>query len=175
MSKIKIDHILFDMDGVMCNFVDYVQGKIQVPVEQFFNTSEMDQFMHTHTRHYNLFEQLDPLEDFAVMRALFKRFHCFTDHVDVSVCTMTAGSHTHAAHQKTNWLLEHGMTDLEGFLPNLKFTTSQKGKSVYANSRTLLIDDSHGCCTPFIAAGGHAIQHKDAFSTIKTLYAKYEF
>jgi len=61
------------------------------------------------------------------------------------------------------WLKKHGIT----YHPN--FVNSKIEKAKYASWSSILIDDSVGCISPFIEAGGHGILHTNASNSIRML------
>jgi hypothetical protein len=65
--------------------------------------------------------------------------------------------------QKLKWLKEKNIPYKANFVHN------KEQKAQYATSRSILIDDSVGCISPFIAAGGHGILHTNSSDTISIL------
>lgn len=63
--------------------------------------------------------------------------------------------------QKIDWLQEYNL----GHLPAI-FTHTKLQKSLFATSKTLLIDDSVKCIEPFKEKGGYGILHQNVKQTI---------
>lgn len=66
-------------------------------------------------------------------------------------------------HQKRQWLEKHNIPYRAIFVHN------KKEKAQYATPTSILIDDSVGCVSPFIEAGGYGILHVNASDSISLL------
>jgi hypothetical protein len=62
---------------------------------------------------------------------------------------------TEAKRQKLVWLKKHNIPYKANFVRN------KEEKAEYATPKSILIDDSIGCITPFNKAGGNGILHLD--------------
>lgn len=72
-----------------------------------------------------------------------------------SVGTFDVDQGAEAKIQKQKWLMKNGI----GWKAN--FVRTKHEKAQYATPKSILVDDSIGCITPFTAAGGHGILHDD--------------
>ena len=134
--------IYLDVDGVIADFNKEYESLQSLNDDHIrFREAVME---------YKIFEKLDMMPD-----------------IKVEILTST-GTHNpfqsdEAKRQKTKWLLQHGIE----YKPN--FSQSKSEKAAYATPRTILIDDSIGCISPFIEAGGHGILHVNATDSIRIL------
>jgi hypothetical protein len=65
--------------------------------------------------------------------------------------------------QKMHWLNKHNIPY------KANFVRTKTEKAQFAGSTSILIDDSVGCISPYIAAGGHGILHTNSSETISIL------
>lgn len=147
--------LYLDMDGVLCDFdTKYAEiypdledkRKFQIAVEE-----------------HEIFKNLKPMPD-----TLQLLLHVATlKHIHIEILTSVGTFDENVGHkvklQKAYWLEKNNIPHK----PN--FVKSKAEKAEYANKKSILIDDRVGCVEPFIAAGGHAILHKNAKTTIVEL------
>ena len=93
---------------------------------------------------------LDYLKSVPTQKAILSSTGGFNDHN--SICR-----------QKVNWLRNHNIDFPAVFVPGKEY------KPGYANSNSILIDDTLSIITNFQKAGGAAIHHTDAIETIQYL------
>ena len=150
MEKIKL---YLDMDGVLADFHKaYYAGRIRDG--SWDKTRFRDMVMQ-----YQIFEDLDPMpnaRELLDFTAGFKHTHDIEIEILTSVGTFDEVQGKEAKRQKLEWLRKQGITY------KANFVRTKHEKAQYANSKTILIDDSHGCVKPFTIAGGHGILHEDA-------------
>ena len=154
-GKTLIRKIYLDMDGVLADF----SKEYRAMWNSF--TFDREQFRES-VMQRKIFERLDKMSDADVLLGYVAKLP-----VEIEILT-SMGTHrtdqgNAAKEQKNNWLRKHGIVYKSNFVRN------KPEKAEYAESDTLLIDDSVGCIEPFRAAGGHAILHTDAVSTIAQL------
>ena len=148
------------MDGVLADFsTAYTKLRTGAPDNaKRFRSSVMD---------HKIFETLDFMPDAHELLNHVK--HILNSNKDVHVEILTStGTHDpfqaeEAKRQKKVWLKKHGIT----YHPN--FVNSKIEKAKYASWSSILIDDSVGCISPFIEAGGHGILHTNASNSIRML------
>lgn len=150
-----IKKIYLDMDGVLADFVK----EYRAMWNSF--TFDREQFRESVLQR-KIFERLDKMPDADVLLGYVSKLP-----VEIEILT-SMGTHrtdqgNAAKEQKRSWLCQHDITYKANFVRN------KPEKAQYASQETLLIDDSIGCIEPFRAAGGHAILHTDAVSTITQL------
>jgi hypothetical protein len=144
--------LYLDMDGVICNFEKAYRAMWD---EYKFDRERFREAVITRRIFQNLEWMpngeafLDEIEDIA------------SDYnLRVEMLTSTGSSRTDmkasAIEQKTYWLCNNGVY----WIPN--FVCSKPEKAQYAKNHTILIDDSIGCITPFIEAGGVGLLHVDS-------------
>jgi hypothetical protein len=147
--------LYLDMDGVLANFMKaYTVYDPHKEDRKKFRDSVMQ---------YKIFEDLEFMPDTQELLNHVSKLRG----VDVQILT-SMGTHdpiqgNEAKRQKIVWLNKRNIP----YKPN--FTRNKEEKAQYAKSTSILIDDSIGCVSPFIRAGGQAILHVHASDTIKLL------
>jgi hypothetical protein len=147
--------LYLDMDGVLANFMKaYNAYDPHKEDRKKFRDSVMQ---------YKIFEDLEFMPDTQELLNHVSKLRG----VDVQILT-SMGTHdpiqgNEAKRQKIVWLNKRNIP----YKPN--FTRNKEEKAQYAKSTSILIDDSIGCVSPFIRAGGQAILHVHASDTIKLL------
>jgi hypothetical protein len=168
-----IETIYVDMDGVLVDmeryFLEncggdsfYIKDKLGVP--------ELIKLFHQHIKNEDMFSNLHPMDDHELAK------HTMASLISggYKVCILSCTSQTFLGNeigdmmqaQKMRWLHHNKFfrMDIEA-----KFVDSHAEKAKYANSTTLLIDDSLACIEPFRAKGGHVIQHESFNKTNEEL------
>ena len=147
--------LYLDMDGVLADFnKEYTKLDPQRADRKRFREAVMN---------YKIFTHLDFMPD---TQELLNHVSKLRD-IDVQILT-SMGTHdpvqgNEAKSQKLTWLEKHNIPYKANFVRN------KQEKSNYATPNSILIDDSVGCISPFIAAGGHGILHVNASETISIL------
>jgi 5'(3')-deoxyribonucleotidase len=147
--------LYLDMDGVLADF-----GKEYVKYDP--DRSDRKRFRQAVMEH-NIFEKLDFMPDAIELLNHVSKLK----NVDIQILT-SMGTHepvqaSQAALQKTKWLKERNIPYKANFVNN------KAQKANYATPTSILIDDSVGCISPFIAAGGHGILHVNSSESISNL------
>jgi len=147
--------IYLDMDGVLADFdKEYYKVGAALPDVKRFRAAVLE---------HNIFENLDFMPEAKMLLDYVAKLNC----VDVQILTSMGTHEQHQAasarEQKMKWLNKHNITH------KANFVNSKAEKANYADSMSILIDDSPGCISPFIKSGGHGILHKDIRETIYSL------
>lgn len=153
-----IRKIYLDMDGVLCDF--------HTGYRKMWNSTDFDreEFRESVMKR-KIFEVLDKMPDADVLLNFVAGLKEVEVEMLTSVGTFRTDQGAAAKEQKTNWLLNHGVPY------KTNFSRNKTEKANWACPEAVLIDDSIGCVDPFRAAGGKAILHVTAESTIAQLKA----
>jgi 5'(3')-deoxyribonucleotidase len=147
--------LYLDMDGVLADFnKEYTKLDPQRADRKRFREAVMD---------YKIFTHLEFMPDTQELLNHVSKLRG----IDVQILT-SMGTHdpvqgNEAKSQKLTWLEKHNIPYKANFVRN------KQEKANYATPNSILIDDSVGCISPFIAAGGHGILHVTASETISIL------
>lgn len=147
--------LYLDMDGVLADFnKEYTKFDPKKEDRKKFRDSVMN---------HKIFTRLDFMPDTQELLNHVSRLQG----VDVQILT-SMGTHdplqgNEARTQKQQWLDKHNIPYKANFVRN------KEEKAQYATPTSILIDDSVGCISPFIRAGGHGILHKNSSETISIL------
>lgn len=149
--------LYLDMDGVLANFNKKFQEiDSHLPDHQKFRDAVMI---------HKIFEDLEFMPD---AHQLLNHVSRLTD-INIEILT-SMGTHdpfrgTESKRQKLFWLNKHNIPY------KANFVRTKTEKAQYANDHAILIDDSVGCISPFIAKMGHGILHVNATDSIRILDA----
>jgi hypothetical protein len=154
----KVSKIYVDMDGVLCDFekrYKELYGDIKDRDRRSTFRPNFSNFIET-----GQFATLEPMSDFLTLKE-------FLDSIDVTkeILSSTAYEETYdtISNQKMNWLNEYGVTWKPNFVPG------KRHKYKYATPDALIIDDTLSVIQDWHKAGGFAIWHNNALSTITQL------
>lgn len=154
-----IEKIYLDMDGVLCDFQSRYEklfGEMPAYTREMKDWSEnWDAFVQT--------EQFKTLDWNKGGKTLLK-FVIDTD-IDFEILSSSGGKkhHEKVKAQKKYWL------ETNGILVKANIVPGRGNKSKYANSKTVLIDDTPDVIDAFNAAGGYGILHTEVQDTVKKL------
>ena len=154
----RVSKIYVDMDGVLCDFekrYKELYGDIKDRDRRSTFRPNFSNFIET-----GQFATLEPMSDFLTLKV-------FLDSIDVTkeILSSTAYEETYdtISNQKMNWLNEYGVTWKPNFVPG------KRHKYKYATPDALIIDDTLSVIQDWHKAGGFAIWHNNALSTISQL------
>ena len=154
----RVSKIYVDMDGVLCDFekrYKELYGDIKDRDRRSTFRPNFSNFIET-----GQFATLEPMSDFLTLKV-------FLDSIDVTkeILSSTAYEETYdtISNQKMNWLNEYGVTWKPNFVPG------KRHKYKYATPDALIIDDTLSVIQDWHKAGGFAIWHNNALSTITQL------
>ena len=146
------------MDGVLCDFekrYKELYGDIKDRDRRSTFRPNFSNFIET-----GQFATLEPMSDFITLKV-------FLDSIDVTkeILSSTAYEETYdtISNQKMNWLNQYGVTWKPNFVPG------KRHKYKYATPDALIIDDTLSVIQDWHKAGGFAIWHNNALSTITQL------
>ena len=146
------------MDGVLCDFekrYKELYGDIKDRDRRSTFRPNFSNFIET-----GQFATLEPMSDFLTLKT-------FLDSIDVTkeILSSTAYEETYdtISNQKMNWLNQYGVTWKPNFVPG------KRHKYKYATPDALIIDDTLSVIQDWHKAGGFAIWHNNALSTITQL------
>jgi hypothetical protein len=143
------------MDGVLADFnKEYTKFDPQKADRKRFRESVLQ---------YHIFEKLDFMPDAQELLNHVSRLHGVNIEILTSMGTHEPMQANMAQMQKLKWLNAKNIPYKANFVHN------KQEKAKYANPRSILIDDSVGCISPFIEAGGHGILHVNASDSIRIL------
>jgi hypothetical protein len=143
------------MDGVLADFnKEYTKFDPEKADRKRFRESVLQ---------HQIFEKLDFMPDAQELLNHVSRMHGVTVEILTSMGTHEPFQAEAAKMQKLKWLNAKNIPYRANFVHN------KQEKAKYANPRSILIDDSVGCITPFIEAGGHGILHTNSSNSISIL------
>lgn len=159
MHKKFIKTIYLDMDGVIADFEKRYKELYQIEPRQ---AEKKKQF-------YKFFEHFIDTKQFATLEMMpqAEQLISFLQSIDIptKILSSTASQEKYdlIAPQKEEWLDTHGINFERIFVP---------GKSLkykYADSESLIIDDTVSVIDDWRRAGGHAIWHNNVPATLAML------
>ena len=147
--------LYLDMDGVLADFnKEYTKYDPNKEDRKKFRSSVLD---------HRIFEKLDFMPDTQELLNHVSKLRGINVEILTSMGTHDPFQAQEAKHQKLKWLNDHNIPY------RANFVHSKQEKAQYATPTSILIDDSVGCISPFIEAGGHGILHVNAPESIRLL------
>ena len=147
--------LYLDMDGVLADFnKEYTKLDPQKADRKRFRSAVIDD---------KIFLKLEFMPDTQELLNHVSKLHGINIEILTSMGTHDPFQANEARYQKLQWLSEKNIPY------KANFVHSKKEKAQYATPTSILVDDSVGCISPFIAAGGHGILHVNASDTISIL------
>ena len=147
--------LYLDMDGVLADFnKEYVKYDPERADRKRFRDAVL-----TH----RIFEKLEFMPDARELLNHVSRLNGITVEILTSMGTHEPTQANAAMTQKLTWL------NAKNIPYKANFVNNKAQKANYATPESILIDDSVGCVSPFIAAGGHGILHVNASDSISML------
>lgn len=147
--------LYLDMDGVLADFnKEYTKLDPNKEDRKKFRAAVLE---------HNIFEKLDFMPDTQELLNHVSRLNGVTVEILTSMGTHEPVQAESAKRQKYKWL------DAKNIPYKANFVHNKQEKAKYATPTSILIDDSAGCISPFIEAGGHGILHTTASDTIRIL------
>lgn len=159
MNNPKISVIYLDMDGVIANFNKRYEELFNIKPEKADRSGifgrQFDYFIAE-----GHFATLEMMPDAARLIEFLRKAPVPTQ---ILSSTAREDSHDEISKQKMIWLQTHGIT----FTPN--FVPGKRLKKNYAKPDAIIIDDTESVVDKWIDAGGLAVWHKNADSTLAIL------
>ena len=155
----KFKRIYLDMDGVIADFSSRYKELFQMTPERADKSKQFGQFFNQFINSHQ-FATLDLMPD---AKELLEHLNNVGIPVEILSSTARQDSHDDISQQKKLWLEKHKISYPANFVP---------GKSLkykFADPESIIIDDTKSVIDDWIKAGGVAIHHKDALTTIASL------
>lgn len=147
--------LYLDMDGVLADFnKEYTKFDPQKEDRKKFREAVIQ---------HQIFTKLDFLPDTQELLNHVSRLNGVNVEILTSMGTHDPFQAESAKQQKLVWLGKMNIPYKANFVHN------KQEKAKYATARSILIDDSIGCISPFVEAGGHGILHTNSSNTIRLL------
>jgi hypothetical protein len=144
------------MDGVLCNF-DKAYRAID-PDKADRKKFREAVFMH------KIFEDLELMPDAHELLDFVAKLEGINIEILTSMGTYDELQGHEAKTQKLYWLHKHNIPY------KANFVRAKKEKANFAHEHAILVDDSIGCITPFIAKCGHGILHTKSSDSIQEIH-----
>lgn len=148
--------LYLDMDGVLCNF-DKAYRTID---PEKADRKKFREAVFTH----KIFEDLEFMHDAHVLLDFVSTLDGINIEILTSMGTYDELQGQEAKTQKLYWLHKHSIPY------KANFVRAKQEKANFAHDRTILVDDSIGCITPFVAKGGHAIHHSRSTDSVQQIH-----
>lgn len=147
--------LYLDMDGVLANF-DKKYRSLDPHKEDKVRFRDAVLI-------HRIFEDLEFMPDTQELLNHVSKLRGITVEILTSMGTYDTIRGEQAKTQKLHWLNKKNIPY------KANFVRTKHEKAQYATPESILIDDSVGCVSPFIAKGGHGILHKHASESIRIL------
>lgn len=149
------------MDGVIADFSKRYKEMFYITPQEADRNRNFGSYFNTFIENKQ-FASLDMMTD---ARMLLDHLNTLDVPVEILSSTARQESHVDISDQKRVWLISHGINYTRNFVPgkNLKYT--------FATPESIIIDDTLSVISDWVEAGGTAIHHTDAASTIASLDA----
>lgn len=147
--------LYLDMDGVLADFnKEYMKHDPEKKDRKRFRKAVLTD---------KIFTKLDFMPDTQELLNHVSKLQGINVEILTSMGTHDPFQANEARYQKLDWLQKHNIPYRANFVHN------KKEKAQYATPTSILIDDSVGCISPFIEAGGYGILHVNASDSIRLL------
>jgi len=147
--------LYLDMDGVLADFnKEYTKYDPLKEDRKKFRSAVLE---------HRIFEKLDFLSDTQELLTHVSKLKDINIEILTSMGTHETVQGDAAKSQKIKWLNEKNIPY------RANFSRSKEEKAKWATGTSILIDDSVGCISPFVEAGGHGILHTTSSETIRLL------
>ena len=154
-----ITKIYLDMDGVLCDFEKRYKKLFDELPEYSRRNKEWSENWTTFVEG----EQFKTLDWFPGAKTLLKTV--IDTGIDVEILSSSGGKKYHSLVEdhKKFWLQNNGINFKANIVPG------RSNKAKYANSKSILIDDTPDVIESFNKAGGYGILHENVKDTVKKL------
>ena len=155
----KISKVYVDMDGVLCDFEKRYKeryGEIDDRNRRSTFRPNFTDFIET--------EQFATLEIMKDANVLIRYLNTLDIPKEILSSTAYEETYDTISKQKKQWLSDHGIGWTANFVPG------KRHKYKFATPDSIIIDDTYSVIEDWKKAGGIAIWHKDALSTINQLH-----
>lgn len=156
-----IKTIYFDMDGVLTNFDRRYYELYGVLPGSMRDRKDF----RSNWKNFVDDRNFATLDLWPGAQKLVDTMAALDGYYNIEILSSSGGSDFHDAvtSQKMEWLKKRGLPYKANIVPGRKL------KAGFASHETILIDDTYDVIQSFIAAGGHAIHHKDVSNTLDML------
>jgi len=153
-------YIYLDLDGVLFDFEAQVEMDFRMKRQEVSDKAMWGKINRSPTWFEDLPLMPDALELWNGVLAL--------KNVERRILTATGNNYHDVSRQKIRACYKN----LPGFsVADFRSVPKSENKALFANSVSILVDDSTRSCNPFAAAGGHAILHTSAIDSLAKLRA----
>lgn len=148
--------LYLDMDGVLCNFDKAYRALDPEKADR----KKFREAVFT----YKIFEDLEFMPDAQELLNYVSKLENINIEILTSMGTYDELQGHEAKTQKLYWLHKHSIPY------KANFVRAKQEKANFAHERTILVDDSIGCITPFNAKSGHGILHTRSSDSIQQIH-----